>query len=100
MRSDVSSRAKRGILRTVIIAWAAIRFVQKIPRRVAPQDEIGVTMTLLFRDRDSLADVGLQLIGRDANLLQRVAITNRHRSVLRRLTIDRDAERRADFVLS
>ena len=36
---------------------------------------------------------------RDALLLQRVAVAHRHRAVLHRLAVDRDAERRADLVL-
>src|SRR5450755_4949718 len=40
-----------------------------------------------------------KLIGGNAILLQRVAIADRHRAIRNRLTIDRDTERRSDFIL-
>src|SRR3954465_9101491 len=48
---------------------------------------------------DSLGDHATYSIRGDALLLQRVAVADRHRSILHRLTVDRDAERRTDFVL-
>src|SRR5438034_11841239 len=41
-----------------------------------------------------------ELVGRDANLLECVPIAHRHGAVLRGLTVDRDAERRAGLVLA
>src|SRR5438034_4293803 len=41
-----------------------------------------------------------ELVGRDANLLECVPIAHRHGAVLRGLTVDRDAERRACLVLA
>src|SRR4051794_26314365 len=48
---------------------------------------------------DSSSDDLAHLIRRDALLLQCVAIANRHRAILHRLTIDGEAEWSADFVL-
>src|SRR3954468_4417071 len=48
---------------------------------------------------DSLGDHAAHSIRGDALLLQRVTVADRHRSILHRLAIDRDAERRTDFVL-
>src|SRR5437016_13632814 len=48
----------------------------------------------------ALREVFGQLVGGEANLFQRVPVTHRHGAVLRGLTVDSDAERRAGLVLA
>src|SRR6266581_9389428 len=48
----------------------------------------------------ALREVSGQLVGREANLFQRVPVAHRHGAVLRGLTVDGDAERRAGLVLA
>src|SRR5690349_15698223 len=50
--------------------------------------------------RESLGDHVAHCVGRDALLLERVAIPNRDRPILHRLPIDRNAIRRADLILT
>src|SRR5689334_3780686 len=50
--------------------------------------------------RESLDQVGLDLVERDALLRHRVALANGDRVIVESLEVDSDAERRADLVLS
>ena len=45
-------------------------------------------------------DQGMQRLDLHALLLHRIAVADRHRAVLERLTIDGDAERRTDGILT
>src|SRR5687767_7049441 len=67
-------------------------------RRRAPRLRSAIGARLGLRG-NPLGDVRTELVSGNADLLERVSVTNRDRAVLRRLTIDRDAERRAHLIL-
>src|SRR5215208_6398968 len=72
-------------------------------RRRRSTDSVVVFSILLLPPSSSVAnplrDHLLHLRGGNALLLQGVAVADRDRTVLHRLTVDRDAEGRADLVL-
>src|SRR5437667_11947461 len=65
-----------------------------------PRSAFYVPRSALASAPQALRQIFGELVGRDANLLECVPIAHRHGAVLRGLTVDRDAERRAGLVLA
>src|SRR3954469_1606055 len=71
-------------------------------RRRSTERDVAFETAIISSDHscaDSLGDDLAHTIGRDALLLQRVAVANGHRAILHRLPVDGEAEWRADLVL-
>src|SRR5690606_37591004 len=69
-----------------------------------PGFSVGAAASAELQRLPGLAEAPLQLrpdlLGRQAELLERVAVAAGHRAVLHRLVVDGDAPRRADLVLA
>ena len=61
---------------------------------------LGCVRCLTAAGSQSIFELGAAIVGLHAPLFERIAVADRHGAVGERLAVDRDAERRADLVLT